>query len=106
MSTRPRYQLTKSAQLDVERLTDYLLAEASDDVAEKVISKIYDALDLLATQPGMGHRREDVTDADVRFWPVFSYLIVYREQEPLTVVRVWGGRQDPASLKESLDRDQ
>lgn len=39
---------------------------------------------MLARQPRIGHTRLDLTDRDVRFWTVDSYLIVYR-QLPKTV---------------------
>ena len=32
---------------------------------------------LLGSQPGIGHLREDLTRRPVKFWPVYSYLIVY-----------------------------
>ena len=31
----------------------------------------------LAQTPLMGHLREDLTDEPVRFWSVYSYVIVY-----------------------------
>ena len=56
---------------------------------------IFGALEQIARMPGMGHRREDLTEEDLRFWPVFSYLIVYRPgSSPLEVIRVLHGRQD------------
>ena len=43
----------------------------------------------------MGHRRQDLTSADVRFFPVYSYLIVYRpERKPLQVVSILHGNRD------------
>jgi plasmid stabilization system protein ParE len=32
----------------------------------------------LAEYPGMGHLREDLADEPLRFWPLYSYLIIYR----------------------------
>ena len=49
----------------------------------------------LAENPGIGHVRSDLTDEDVRFWPVFKYLVIYRpETAPLEIVRVLHGRRD------------
>lgn len=51
----------------------------------------------LAEMPGLGHMREDLVAIDqaLRFWPVYSYLIVYRaETDPLEVVRVLHGARD------------
>lgn len=72
-----RFRFSEKAAEDLEQIDDYLSAEAGDDVAEQVVARILAACDLLATQPGMGHRREDLTEDNVRFWPVYFYLIVY-----------------------------
>jgi plasmid stabilization system protein ParE len=49
----------------------------------------------LAGTPGAGHRRKDLTDEDVKFFPVYSYLIVYRpETKPLQIASILHGRQD------------
>ena len=48
--------------------------------------------------PGIGHRREDLTPEDFRFWSVYDYLIVYDPStNPLAVVRVLHGRRDVRS---------
>jgi plasmid stabilization system protein ParE len=49
----------------------------------------------LAGTPAAGHRRKDLTDENVRFFPVYSYLIVYRpEMKPLQIVSILHGRRD------------
>lgn len=53
----------------------------------------------LAGTPGMCHLRRDITSADVRFFPVYSYLIVYRPlKKPLQVVAVLHGARDVLTL--------
>jgi len=43
---------------------------------------------LVASFPGLGPSRKDLTDEPLRFWSVYSYLIVYRpETKPLQVIR-------------------
>lgn len=51
--------------------------------------------------PGKGHTREDLTDLPVRFFPLRSYLIVYRsEPAPLQIIAVLHGARDiPTVLK-------
>jgi antitoxin ParD1/3/4/toxin ParE1/3/4 len=52
----------------------------------------------LAACPGIGHLRNDLTDEPVRFWCIYSYLIVYRpETKPIEVIRVIHGAQDVAA---------
>ena len=49
----------------------------------------------LAQAPEAGHRRIDLTDENVKFFPVYSYLIVYRpERTPLQIVSILHGRRD------------
>ena len=49
----------------------------------------------LAAFPNIGHLRTDLTDEPLRFWCVYSYLIVYRpEQRPLEVIAVVHGARD------------
>jgi antitoxin ParD1/3/4/toxin ParE1/3/4 len=53
----------------------------------------------LAEMPEMGHLREDLAEEPLRFWPVYSYLIIYRpDRNPLEVVRVLSGYRDIADL--------
>lgn len=55
----------------------------------------------LAGMPEMGHVREDLAQASLRFWPVYSYLIVYLpESRPLQILRVLHGARDVRSLLE------
>lgn len=51
---------------------------------------------MLAKNPNIGHQRVDLTSRpDVLFWPVRSYLILYRPSPtPLEILRVLHGRRD------------
>jgi plasmid stabilization system protein ParE len=65
----------------------------------KVVDALDDAMQLLADNPGIGHLRSDLTPQDVRFWPVFKYLVIYRpDTKPLEVVRVLHGGRDVRRL--------
>ena len=64
---------------------------------------MYDALEevfeRLAERPGLGHSREDLTNRPLRFWSVFSYLVVYDpESRPLTIIAVLHGARDVEKL--------
>jgi len=53
----------------------------------------------LAETPHIGHLREDLTTRPVKFWGVYSYLIVYDPASaPLTVVAVLHGARDVEHL--------
>lgn len=53
-------------------------------------------LPALAQHPNSRHRRGDLTTRDdVLFWPVYSYLVIYRpDTEPLEILRVLHGNRD------------
>ncbi len=62
-------------------------------------SVIRDRFAYLAEFPNGGHWRRDLTDAEVRFFSVYSYLIAYLpETKPLQIVAVLHGRRDVAKV--------
>tara|TARA_B100000965_G_scaffold33061_1_gene24466 strand:+ start:2088 stop:2408 length:321 start_codon:yes stop_codon:yes gene_type:complete len=95
----PRYLLSPQARDDIQNIRDYYLAEAGARVARDVLLEFTRAFRLLATSPDAGHRREDLTLEPVRFWPVFSYLIVYTPiSQPIGIVRVLHGSRNLDAL--------
>ena len=66
----------------------------ADRVEEMILEKR-----ALASDPGIGHRRSDLTAAPVRFFAVYSYLIVYRPStKPLQIVALLHGARDVLTL--------
>ena len=64
-------------------------------MADRVEAVIRDRIAFLAENPNAGHWRKDLTSEAGRFFPVYSYLIVYRPAAtPLQVVAVLHGRRD------------
>jgi antitoxin ParD1/3/4/toxin ParE1/3/4 len=90
-----RYVLAPQAALDLFEIWDYIKEQASILTADRVESAIREKMAFLAGTPGAGHRRRDLTDADVKFFAVYSYLIVYRpETKPLQIASILHGRRD------------
>jgi plasmid stabilization system protein ParE len=90
-----RYVLAPEAALDLVQIWRYIKEQSSLAVADHVESVIRQKIVFLAQVPGAGHRRNNLTDQDVRFFPVYSYLIVYRpDTRPLQVVSILHGRRD------------
>jgi toxin ParE1/3/4 len=90
-----RYVLAPEAALDLVQIWRYLKNQGSVAIADRVESVIRDKIVFLAGNPGAGHWRKNLTDAAVKFFPVYSYLIVYRpDTKPLQVVSVLHGRRD------------
>ena len=89
-----RFVLTPAAEGDLLKIIEYLKGDNPNAVL-KVVDALDQAMQRLAESPGIGHVRPDLTDEDVRFWPVFTYLVVYRsETKPLEIVRVLHGKRD------------
>lgn len=63
------------------------------------MEEIQKAVEMLARNPDLGHIRKDLTSKPVRFWPIYSYLIIYDPAaRPLEIVRVLSGYRDLAKL--------
>jgi len=94
------YILSPDAEEDVFQIWLYLAEKASVETADRVESKLYEAFELLAKSPGLGHKRFDITEHPVLFFRVrpFSYLIVYRTKSKLEIVAVLHGKRNIAEL--------
>ena len=58
-------------------------------VADRVLGALIEAFELLASHPGAGHRREDLTQRpDVRFWAVGPSLVAYRQRDGLVEILI------------------
>lgn len=97
------YRLTERAEADVEAIADFIAAD-SMDAGVKVVLALEEAFGLLASRPGVGHAREDLTDRPLKFWSVYSYLVVYEPAaDPLTIVAVLHGARDVARILKEID---
>ncbi len=92
------YKLTSIARNDLDTILDYI-AQDSVDAALRVMERIQEAFELIAENPGAGHFRSDLTTKPVRFYTVYSYLIVYLDDcNPVQVVRILSSAQDLSSV--------
>ncbi len=92
------YVLSPDALQDLQDIWDFIAAD-NVTAADKLEDEFFEAFDLLAVRPRMGHTRSDLTERDVRFWPVGQYLIVYRSlAAPLQIVAVLHGARDVAEV--------
>ena len=94
-----RYLLSPEAKEDLREIRGYLVSKGGSRVARYVLQEISAAFRLLASHPDAGHQRKDLTPLPVKFWPVFSYLVVYDPAaHPLAIVRVLHGRRDVEAI--------
>jgi plasmid stabilization system protein ParE len=96
-----RYVLSPDADQDLTEIWDYIAAD-SIAAADRWVGKLFDAFESLAQYPNLGHKREDLTTYPVLFWPVGSYLVIYRiAPSSLQIVAVTQGSRDiPAFLNQ------
>ena len=93
------YELSSEALSDLQEIWVYI---ARDQVAaaDKLEEDIYKACEMLAENPRLGHKRPELTDEPVLFWPLRrQYLVIYqRETQPLKIVRILHGSRDAESM--------
>jgi len=98
-----RYVLAPEAARDLVEIWRYIKKQSSLEMADRVESVIRDRIVFLARTPGAGHSRNDLTDEAVKFFPVYSFLIVYRPKtKPLQVVSILHGHRDVARILQGL----
>jgi plasmid stabilization system protein ParE len=94
------YILSVDAELDLDEIWEYI-ARDSLDAADRWIARLFDTFQSLAQNPGIGHRREDLTTLPLLFFPVEAYLILYRVQtKSIDIVAVTHGARDIPSFLE------
>ena len=90
-----RFLLSPETESYLDDIKGSLLAEGGSRVALYVMRSLLMAIRLLAQRPELGQTREELTDLPLRFWPVFSYLIVYDPaRRPIETVAVLHGARD------------
>jgi plasmid stabilization system protein ParE len=93
-----KYVLSSKALDNLQGIWDFIAIE-NREAADHIIEELFTAFEHLAKWPGSGHTRHDLTQIDVRFWPVRSYLVVYREKPlPLQIVSILHGARDIPSI--------
>ena len=92
------YQISPEALDDLQLIRDFIAVDSAE-AAERVIDQFFEAFEQLAAWAKTGHVRTDLTSKNVRFWPVGSYLIVYRERpDYVQIVAVLHGSRDVPSV--------
>ena len=93
-----RFVLTPAAKADLDEIWEYI---AKDNLASavRVLDRIEFTIREITKRPAVGHVREELADSRHRFFPVGSYLIVYRfGTKPLQIVRILHASRDVHAL--------
>lgn len=92
------FYYSPEARLDLLEVWEYI-ARDNIDAADRVEPRIQAVVSKLASQPGLGHWRRDLTSKPVPVFCVYPYLIVYDPAaRPLAGVRIFSGYRDVAAL--------
>ena len=92
------HRLTPEARANLDDICAFV-AEDSIDAALRLVDAFEHAFDQLAAMPGVGHTREELTPRPVKFWRVYSYLVVYDPAStPPTIVAILHGARDVERL--------
>jgi toxin ParE1/3/4 len=90
-----RFVLAPQAAADLADIWRYIKNQSTVAMADHVESVIRGKFVFLAQTPEAGHHRRNLTNEEVKFFPVYSYLIVYRPAtRPLQIVAILHGRRD------------
>lgn len=99
------FRFSTRALQDLAEIQEYLLIHAPHAEAE-ILAEILDAAERVAAHPGLGHRRRDLTPVDVWFYPVFSYLMVFRKESPTQIVAILHGARNLRSELRQRKKDE
>jgi plasmid stabilization system protein ParE len=94
------YILAAPAQEDLLAIRRYYLREAGYRIARQMSAEFVSAFRMIARNPGVGHRREDLAASrPILFWPIKDYLILYRiMRRSVEIVMIMHGSRDIAAL--------
>jgi toxin ParE1/3/4 len=88
------YIFSNEAAADFDALLDYIAVD-SVQAAIDVHTRFLEVFRLLAENPDAGHYRDDLASRALRFFPVYSYMIVsISGSQPVEIVRILGAAQD------------
>jgi len=91
-----RLHVSDRAKWGIVRISTNVEEKFGAAVEERVLARIRTALDMLAQQPDVGHRRSDLGEREgLRFWTVGPSLIAYRfDRHKVEIVAVGRADQD------------
>jgi len=95
----PPFRISPRASADLIEIWSYI-ADDSAANADAFVDKLYEMLQVLGRQPGLGRRREELAPG-MQSFPFGRYIIFYHViANTIEVVRVLHGARDVESLFE------
>lgn len=96
-----RLIVTQGAILNFERIIEYLLFKAGENIAQRISDEIWDAVDFIVANPYAGQQEPYLAFYGLNHqrWIVGHYKIVYKiEGETIYVTDIFDTRQDPKKI--------
>jgi plasmid stabilization system protein ParE len=88
------YEVSAEAQDDLFGIWSHI-AEDSVELANRIDSEFHALFASLGRMPGQGHIRKDLTTRPVRFFPLYSYLVIYQpDVKPTRIMAVLRGKRN------------
>ena len=104
-SAEQGYQLTETAEDELDAILEGIADRDGVMRALHIHGKFVEAFELLAFQPGSGTKRPTLIDKRLRWWNVFSWVVIYDpESSPISILRIFDGRQELSRIL-PLDED-
>lgn len=90
---------SNEALTDFEAILSYYLSTYAYTVAENIEAGILEHIELLSTNPTIGHQDLLLMRNDYLVFISVNYKLVYRVEETnLIIIRIFDSRQNPAKL--------
>ena len=92
--------ITESANADRQGIWTYYAEELDNaPLADRIDSDLLDGIQKISATPGIGHRRRNLCNREVRIWRVHQFLLIYSiAEESICVLRILHGARDVAEL--------
>ena len=88
------YELSAEADQDLFEIWQRIALD-SIELADRIESEFWALFQSLGRMPGQGHFRSDLTKRPVRFFSLYSFVIVYWSTvTPIRIVAILRGKRD------------
>ena len=96
------YRITPKAFEDLDEIRSYLELKAGERVADRVETRLFAKFEELARLKAVGHRRKDMRQPDLLFERQYRYVILFRREPQVVVLRVLHGARDIANILKKI----
>lgn len=88
------FQISPEAENDLFEIWRRISLD-SVDLANRIEAEFQSLFESHGKMPGQGHRRTDLTNRPVLFFPLYSFIVVYQpEPPPIRIMAVLRGRRN------------